>query len=336
MFFSKKKRRAKKAEKEAQKAAQAAAALREHAEALGKHGSNAAIHQAGAVLAGAQRFAGDAAKTVQKKAGPVAKDISKKTAKFASDSLDNLEPHIKGALDKVTPAVDSARAKVADDYLPKLQELLHNAADAPVVGDVAKLGEEGVENLRKHVKPERKRGFWGWLGRILMWGTLIAGAVAAVRHFLAPKDDGWTAHEPSKAYVNNNDTFATAASFEKKDKADEGDDAKDTEAGDFLADPGTAESEELEVSTHVDDAAPLEEVEAQEELTVEDRDPAASDYGEGSYVGDNPPEGFVIKGNERSKKYHVEGSGGYERTIAEVWFNSEEAAKAAGFTRAQR
>ena len=59
-------------------------------------------------------------------------------------------------------------------------------------------------------------------------------------------------------------------------------------------------------------------------------------YGEGSYVGATPPEGFNIKGNERSKKYHLAGSGGYERTIAEVWFNSEEAAQAAGFTKAQR
>ena len=53
-------------------------------------------------------------------------------------------------------------------------------------------------------------------------------------------------------------------------------------------------------------------------------------------MGSEPPEGFTIKGNERSKKYHIEGSGGYDRTIAEVWFNSEDAAKAAGFTRAQR
>ena len=35
-------------------------------------------------------------------------------------------------------------------------------------------------------------------------------------------------------------------------------------------------------------------------------------------------------------KYHVQESGGYERTNADVWFNSEEAAQAAGFTRAQR
>ena len=35
-------------------------------------------------------------------------------------------------------------------------------------------------------------------------------------------------------------------------------------------------------------------------------------------------------------KYHVPESAGYTRTVAEVWFNSEEAAKQAGFVRAQR
>ena len=58
--------------------------------------------------------------------------------------------------------------------------------------------------------------------------------------------------------------------------------------------------------------------------------------GPGAYVGIEPPEGFTIKGNERSMKYHLPGAGGYARTIAEVWFSSEEAAQEAGFTRAQR
>jgi hypothetical protein len=63
----------------------------------------------------------------------------------------------------------------------------------------------------------------------------------------------------------------------------------------------------------------------------------ASKYqGEGVYVGAEPPEGFSIKGNERSMKYHVPESAGYNRTVAEVWFNSEEAAQQAGFVRAQR
>ena len=58
--------------------------------------------------------------------------------------------------------------------------------------------------------------------------------------------------------------------------------------------------------------------------------------GEGVYVGHEPPEGFTIKGNERSMKYHVPESSGYGRTVAEVWFNSEDAAQQAGFVRAQR
>ena len=64
---------------------------------------------------------------------------------------------------------------------------------------------------------------------------------------------------------------------------------------------------------------------------------AKSKYeGEGVYIGSEPPEGFTIKGNERSMKYHVPESAGYGRTVAEVWFNSEEAAQQAGFVRAQR
>jgi len=58
--------------------------------------------------------------------------------------------------------------------------------------------------------------------------------------------------------------------------------------------------------------------------------------GEGVYVGHEPPDGFTIKGNERSMKYHIPESSGYGRTVAEVWFNSEEAAQQAGFIRAQR
>jgi hypothetical protein len=64
--------------------------------------------------------------------------------------------------------------------------------------------------------------------------------------------------------------------------------------------------------------------------------PTSRYSGEGVYVGSQPPEGYVIKGNERSKKYHMPDTGGYGRTIAEVWFNSEEAAQRAGFMRAQR
>lgn len=88
------------------------------------------------------------------------------------------------------------------------------------------------------------------------------------------------------------------------------------------------------------DSASLDEARAE---STEDQDEAAgntetssSGYsGEGVYVGSEPPEGYFIKGNERSMKYHTPESGGYSQTTAEVWFNSEEAALAAGFIRAQ-
>jgi large subunit ribosomal protein L17 len=46
------------------------------------------------------------------------------------------------------------------------------------------------------------------------------------------------------------------------------------------------------------------------------------------------PEGFEIKGNADSGKFHTPASQWYEQTIAEVWFRTEEAAVAAGFTKA--
>lgn len=63
-----------------------------------------------------------------------------------------------------------------------------------------------------------------------------------------------------------------------------------------------------------------------------------SPYGDGScaLVDGDPdvvPEGFPVKGNADSKLYHNEDSPFYGRTKAEVWFASDEAAEAAGFTK---
>lgn len=57
---------------------------------------------------------------------------------------------------------------------------------------------------------------------------------------------------------------------------------------------------------------------------------AAEAAASGEYRGDNPPAGYDIKGNQ-SGKYHTPDSPWYGRTKAEVWFNSAEAAEAAGF-----
>jgi large subunit ribosomal protein L17 len=57
-------------------------------------------------------------------------------------------------------------------------------------------------------------------------------------------------------------------------------------------------------------------------------------YGEGSaapLADGSAPEGFEIKGNKDSMKYHTPESQWYDQTVAEVWFATQEAAEAAGF-----
>ena len=49
---------------------------------------------------------------------------------------------------------------------------------------------------------------------------------------------------------------------------------------------------------------------------------------------DEAPEGFPIKGNEDSKKFHEPDGQWFSQATAEVWFDSAESAEAAGFTRA--
>ena len=60
-------------------------------------------------------------------------------------------------------------------------------------------------------------------------------------------------------------------------------------------------------------------------------------YGPGSKAplkSGNAPKGHEIKGNEDSKKFHTPDSPWYDQTVAEVWFDSEESAAAAGFEKA--
>jgi large subunit ribosomal protein L17 len=49
---------------------------------------------------------------------------------------------------------------------------------------------------------------------------------------------------------------------------------------------------------------------------------------------DEAPEGFPIKGNRDSMKFHEPDGQWFGQTVAEIWFDSAESAEAAGFTRA--
>ena len=60
-------------------------------------------------------------------------------------------------------------------------------------------------------------------------------------------------------------------------------------------------------------------------------------YGVGSHgplPDDAMPEGFPVKGNADSGKFHQPDGRWYENTVAEVWFADAAAAEAAGFIEA--
>jgi large subunit ribosomal protein L17 len=79
------------------------------------------------------------------------------------------------------------------------------------------------------------------------------------------------------------------------------------------------------------------ETEASEDADVQDgdvQDTAAAELPAGAVAATEDgaaPEGYTVKGNADSGKYHVEGSQWYDQTIPEFWFKDAEAAEAAGF-----
>jgi large subunit ribosomal protein L17 len=92
--------------------------------------------------------------------------------------------------------------------------------------------------------------------------------------------------------------------------------------------------------TKVEAPVVAEPVEAPADETTDE----VAETGEGTeaYAGshapledaDQAPEGFPIKGNQDSMKYHEPDGQWFEQTVAEVWFDSAASAEAAGFTKA--
>ncbi len=242
--------------------------------------------------------------------GPLAEDAKKRAeeartaaAKYAADTLDAVQPQLNDALDKVTPSVERAQKAVQNDLIPKLIELLHEAAQHPAVAgaiedardaaaEIESRGQATLAAVKGELELPRKSKGKTFL-KVAAVGALLAAAGVAIKTFLGSKDSGWAPHEPSPAYT-------------------------------YTDTPTPKDPEPEPVDDDLDDPEETDEAEA------------PTSFGEGSYIGTEAPEGYTIKGNDRSMKYHVPESGGYERTIADVWFNSEEAAQAAGFTRAQR
>jgi large subunit ribosomal protein L17 len=132
----------------------------------------------------------------------------------------------------------------------------------------------------------------------------------------------------TEAYVPKSASTAKKAAPAKKSAAKK---AAPAEAPETVEDP-------VEASAEAVDVEPATEVEGVDEETFEETEGGFAGKYDGSHVpledASQAPEGFPIKGNEDSMKFHEPDGQWYEQTVAEVWFDSVESAEAAGFIRA--
>jgi len=92
-----------------------------------------------------------------------------------------------------------------------------------------------------------------------------------------------------------------------------------------------------EAQEEAEEAPAVEEEAVEAEAPAADEAPAEAPFGSGSHAplaDDSMPEGFPIKGNADSMKFHQPEGRWYEGTVAEVWFDTAESAIAAGFIEA--
>jgi large subunit ribosomal protein L17 len=135
------------------------------------------------------------------------------------------------------------------------------------------------------------------------------------------------AYEPRAQKTAQKTAHKTAQKPAKKSAAK----AAPAEESETVADP-------VEASAEAVDLEPATEVEGVDAEVFEETEGGFAGKYAGSHVlledESQAPEGFPIKGNEDSMKFHEPDGQWYEQTVAEVWFDTVESAEAAGFTRA--
>lgn len=290
---------------------------------------------------------------------PLAKTAKQRGAQAAQEAVLILSPKLDDALGRVAPVVEAAREKVSEDLLPKLNEALSTAAAAPLVAEATKRGKATVAAARGELVLPEAKSKGRWIKRVAIVAAVSGVVAISVKKFLGGKDADWQAARPTTPYAVTQPTTAppstqaeTTTPTTSEDSLPSGDepaaDATDSSADTSAAEPvavadlgeppaETVDSAALVTEEVADEADGSSARRAQPGPDQEDL-PAGGEpryAGEGVYVGSEPPEGFLIKGNERSMKYHLPESRAYSETQAEVWFSTEEAAQNAGFVRAK-
>lgn len=227
------------------------------------------------------------------KVQPTIDEALRQAAPLADAAVKRVAPVVEDILTRIPPAVEAARGKVQDDLLPRLADTLAAIARQPLAAEVAPALAAATAAVHAELRrPTKKKRSFGKTFGVF---ALVAAVIGAV--VIAVKK---ALEPPDAGWVTH------------------------TPADAYIADPVEAADEPAAEPDEADD----EPTEPQPAVGSDDSSP----FGPGSYVGDEPPEGYTVKGNSRSMKYHVPGQAMYARTTAEVWFDSAATAEKAGFT----
>ncbi len=227
-----------------------------------------------------------------------------------------------------------------DDAIRAVGLLTRVVADAVAEGLIARSGAktEGAESGAEEPLAEWERELLG--GEAEQAAAAATGDAAAETPAAEATGAATEATEATEVSADTTEAVVSTSSTDgDADSTDGGAASTDGEAAEAVDAPATEEPAAAEATEVVAEVATTAPESVETEAVATTTSPAT----EGEFGADSAapledgsaPEGFEVKGNKNSMKFHAPSSPWYGRTIAEVWFRTAEAAEAAGFANAE-